>query len=135
MLILPPECWADKNTHLYKAIELLQLKDTSALAIPFVYHSIQSFISQDQVKQEVEASFNSIVNYSMNNAYASAIIEQTIGYCLLQEKNFEVHCLKEGSHDFWRKHQMIVKKWSTMVESLVHERGPWGELKEDNGQF
>lgn len=37
MLILPPECWADKNTHLYKAIELLQLKDTSALAIPFVY--------------------------------------------------------------------------------------------------
>ena len=36
MLILPPECWADKNTHLYKAIELLQLKDTSALAISFV---------------------------------------------------------------------------------------------------
>lgn len=28
---------------------------------------------------------------------------------------------------------MIVKKWSIMVESLVHERGPWGELKEDNG--
>lgn len=36
MLILPPECWAEKNTHLSRAIELLQLKDDSSFIICFV---------------------------------------------------------------------------------------------------
>lgn len=36
MLTLPPECWAEKNTHLSKTLELLHLTSTTSFFLNFV---------------------------------------------------------------------------------------------------
>lgn len=83
--------------------------------------------------RRVEASYASVFSYVLNSPYATAVFNTAIASIGLQEKEFEVRCLKDGSHNFWRKHQITLKRWSTMVDSLIHERGPWGELKENSG--
>lgn len=122
MLILPPECWEEKNTHLVKALQLLQLTDSITFLIDF-----------DSIGKLVEASLGANSNYIINGPQTVTRFDRAVGYVEMQEKSYEVRCLKEGSHNYWRKHQITVKRWSEMVESLIHERGPWGELSDQEG--
>ena len=122
MLILPPECWAEKNTHLMKALEYLQLSDNTTFIIDF-----------DGISKLVMESLNQISSYVVNNEHNVVRFDSAVLFVVKQEKDYEVHYLKNESHNYWRKHQITVKRWSEMVESLVHERGPWGELASHDG--
>ena len=122
MLILPPECWAEKNTHLMKALEYLQLNDNTTFIIDF-----------DAISKLVLGSLNQISSYVVDNEQNVVRFDSAVLYVVKQEKDYEVHYLKNESHNYWRKHQITVKRWSEMVESLVHERGPWGELSSHEG--
>ena len=122
MLILPPECWAEKNTHLTKALEYLQLSDNTTFIIDF-----------DGISKLVQESLNKISSYVVNNEHNVVRFDSAVLFVVKQEKDYEVHYLKNESHNYWRKHQITVKRWSEIVESLVHERGPWGELSSHEG--
>lgn len=69
----------------------------------------------------------------MQGEAATQRVLAAIEFARLQEKGYEVRCLKDGSHTFWSKHQITVRRWSLMVESLEHERGPWGVLGNNEG--
>ena len=83
--------------------------------------------------QTLQASLEGGRHYTILGEAATQRVLAAIAFARLQEKDYEVRCLKDGSHTFWRKHQITVRRWSLMVESLEHERGPWGELGNNEG--
>ena len=85
------------------------------------------------IRQSLDASLEEGSRYTIGGEGMTRRILTAIEYVKEQERKYEVRCLKDGSHNYWRKHQITVRRWSTMVESLDHERGPWGELGNNEG--
>lgn len=85
------------------------------------------------IRQSLDASLEEGSRYTIGGEGMTRRILTAIEYVKEQERKYEVRCLKDGSHNYWRKHQITVRRWSTMVESLEHERGPWGELGNNEG--
>lgn len=122
LLLLPSSNWTEKNVHLAKALPLLVESDSSSFMLDLT-----------SIRAHVEETFNQSPQYVILNDHVRAVIEAAIGYALKQERNYEIECLRSGSHKYWRHHQIVIKLWSEIVESLVHERGSWGELQEVEG--
>lgn len=122
LLLLPSSNWTEKNVHLAKALPLLTETDYSSFLIDLT-----------AVQGRVEEVFNQSPQYVILNSHVQTVIETAIGYVLRQERNYETECLRSGSHKYWRHHQIIIKQWSEIVESLIHERGSWGELQDVKG--
>ena len=122
LLLLPSSNWAEKNVHLVKALSLLVENDGSSFLLDL-----------PALRVRVEEAFNQSPHYIILNDHVRAVIEAAIGYVLKQERNYETECLRSGSHKYWRHHQIIIKQWGEIVESLVHERGSWGELQDVEG--
>lgn len=85
------------------------------------------------MRQTLEASLASGKHYAMQGEAATQRVLAAIAFAQVQEKGYEVRCLKEGSHTFWRKHQITVRRWSLMVEALEHERWAVGRAGQQRG--
>lgn len=71
--------------------------------------------------------------YEPNSRAATHLIDGAIVFAQQQQQRIAERELQEGVHAFGRRRQMVLKSWVQMVESLVHERSPWGELQEATG--
>lgn len=117
LLFPPSSSWEEKNIYLAKSLEISGETD------PAVFH-----IEFTQLRQQVENTFAQIPVYTPCSRVIEDVMKTATDAIILQEHAFEVRCLKDGSHAYWRQYQSTIKRWSSVVESLVHERGPWGEL-------
>lgn len=82
---------------------------------------------------QVEMLFSQVPQYVIYSASVKEVMESAVRYLLVHEMGFELQTLRSGSHSYWRNHQIVIKRWSSIVESLVHERGAWGELESQKG--
>ena len=122
LLVLPSNNWAEKNVHLAKALELLGTSDSTAFIIDLA-----------GMRDHVESLFNQVPPYVIYGASIKEVMESAARYPVVHEMGFELQTLRDGSHSYWRNHQIVIKRWSSIVESLVHERGAWGELESQEG--
>ena len=123
LLLLPFTNWAEKNVHLAKALEISGEIDSTVFRLDFAH-----------LRERMESIFAQTIFYTPCNNAVKLVMTEAINAVSLQEYRFETRCLKDGSHAYWRQYQSTIKRWSSVVDSLVHERGPWGELHQSENE-